>query len=135
MAKGNIDLIRRGYEAGNQGGIEAVCDFIDQFADPEIEFRAVGRLPDAGRVRGPAAVKTFFARLFESLDWHVETEEFIDAGDSVVVVTRQIARGKASGLEVTNRLVAVWGIRRAKVTSVDFYRTKNEALEAVGLRE
>jgi len=24
------------YEAGNQGGIEAVCDFIDQFADPEM---------------------------------------------------------------------------------------------------
>jgi hypothetical protein len=42
---------------------------------------------------------------------------------------------KASGAEITNRFVTVWGVRQGKVTYLDAYRTKAEALEAVGLRE
>ena len=65
----------------------------------------------------------------------LEADEFVDAGDSVVVVFRQIARGRASGAGVTNRFAFVYGFRQGKIDYVDGYRTKREALEAVGLRE
>jgi len=65
----------------------------------------------------------------------LRAEAHIDAGDAVVVVARQIARGRASGAEVANRLVYVCGFRGEKVTYFDAYRTKAEAVEAVGLRE
>ena len=62
-------------------------------------------------------------------------DEYIAAGDAVVVVAHQFARGVESGAEVTNRLVEVFGVRDGMVTYLDAYRTKREALEAVGLRE
>ena len=61
--------------------------------------------------------------------------ELIDAGDSVVVVCRLIARGRGSGAELTNHLVFVYGFREARICWVDSYRTKAEALEAVGPRD
>lgn len=58
-------------------------------------------------LRGPEAIKAWWAQLLEAFDWHVEVEELIDAGDAVVVATRQIARGRESAAEVTNRMVQV----------------------------
>jgi ketosteroid isomerase-like protein len=88
-----------------------------------------------GRVRGREAVKSYYAELYGTFDWRLEPEEFIDAGDAVLVVVRQIARGKGSGAEVSNRLVHVWGFARGKVTYLDVYRTKEEAMRAVGSGE
>jgi len=85
--------------------------------------------------RGPEAVKNWWRQLFEEIDLRVEPEEYIDAGDAIVIVARQIARGHASGAEVEQRLTWVCGLRAGKVTYVDVFRTKAEALEAVGLRE
>jgi ketosteroid isomerase-like protein len=85
-------------------------------------------------VRGLEGVKAWFGEIFMSFDLRVEADEFVDAGDSVVVVFRQIARGRASGAELTSRF-AVYGFRDGKISSVDGYRTRADALEAVGLRE
>src|SRR4051812_26738090 len=99
-------------------------------------MRAPGRLPDMDTtIRGREAVKAWAESLFETLDVHLETDEFIEAGDSVVVVFRQIARGRASGAELTSHLAFVYGLRSGKIVSADGYRTRREALEAVGLRE
>jgi ketosteroid isomerase-like protein len=133
VSRENVELIRRGYDAVKRSGFEAMPDLVDDFADPDIEFRAVGRLPDAAVVRGREPLKQWFAQIIETFDFSVEAEEFIDAGDAVVVVTRQIGRGKVSGAKATNRVVVVWGIRQGRVSYVDAYRTKHEALEAVGL--
>jgi ketosteroid isomerase-like protein len=70
-----------------------------------------------------------------TFEWRLEADELIDAGDAVIVVVRQIARGRESGAEVSNRVVMVYGFREGKVTSGDAYRTKGEALEAAGLTE
>jgi ketosteroid isomerase-like protein len=134
VSRENVELIRRGYETVARSGLGAMARLIDDIADPEIEFRAVGRLPDATPRRGREAMKEWFAQIMETIDFRVEGEEFIDAGDAVVVVTRQVAIGKASGAEATNRIVLVWGVREGKVSYVDAYRTTNEALEAVGSR-
>jgi ketosteroid isomerase-like protein len=135
MSQENVELVRRAYEGLNRR-LDATLAVIDEVVAPEIEWRAVGRLPDTrGGVRGPEALKGYFEQLFATFDFHSEAEEFIDAGDAVVVVTRQTARGKASGAEVTDPLVTVWGVRQGKVTYFDAYRTKAEALEAAGVRE
>jgi ketosteroid isomerase-like protein len=135
MSQENVEVVRLGFEMGNRDGIEGIIKFIDMAWAPDGELRATGRLPDVGPVRGREAVKNWWRQLLEEVDLRVETEEYIDAGDAVVVVARQIARGRASGAEVANRLVYVCGFRGEKVTYFDAYRTKAEALEAVGLPE
>jgi ketosteroid isomerase-like protein len=134
MSQENVDLVRRAYESLERG-LEATWDIIDEIADPDFEIRATGHLPDVGRVRGREAAKAYFAGIFETFDWSAEAEEFIDAGDVVIVPAVQIGRGKGSGAELRTRIVHVWGVRAGKVTYFDGYRTKKEALEAVRLSE
>jgi ketosteroid isomerase-like protein len=88
-----------------------------------------------GRGRGREATKALWAEIMGTFEWHFEADELIDAGDAVVLVSRQIARGRESGAEVTNDVVMVFEFRDGRVTSVDAYRTRAEALEAAGLSE
>ena len=99
-------------------------------------MRALGRLPESTEVvRGYDGLKAFFTGLLGMLDMRLEADELIDAGDSVVVVLRMIARGRGSGAELTNHMVFVYGFREERICRVDAYGTKAEALEAVGPRE
>jgi ketosteroid isomerase-like protein len=131
----NVDVVRRGWEAINREGLPAALRLVDEVVDPDIELRATGRLPDVGRVRGHEAFKKWFAQILGTFEWRLEADEFIDAGDAVVVVARQVTRGRASGAEVSTRPVFVYGFRGGRVTYIDAHRTKSEALKAVGLRE
>ena len=135
MSQENVEVIRRGMDVINEGRLQAVLEFIDEFVDPDMELRTAGHLPDVGRGRGREAAKAMWAEIMGTFEWRFETEEIIDAGDAVIVVTRQIARGRGSGAEATNRVVMVFGFRDGRVTSVDAYKTKSEALEAAGLSE
>jgi ketosteroid isomerase-like protein len=135
MSEENVEIIRRGMDVINEGRLQAVFEFIDEFVDPDMELRTAGHLPDVGRGRGRQAPKAMWAELMETFEWRFEADELIDAGDAVIVVARQIARGRGSGAEVSNRVVMVFGFREGRVTSTDAYRTRKEALEAAGLRE
>jgi ketosteroid isomerase-like protein len=133
MSQENVEIVRRGIDVINEGKLKAVFEFIDEFADPDFEMRTAGHLPDVGRGRGREAAKAMWAELMGTFEWRFETEEIIDVGDAVIVVTRQIARGRGSGAEVTNRVVMVFGFCDRRVTSADAYKTRSEALEAAGL--
>jgi ketosteroid isomerase-like protein len=136
MSRENVDVVGRGFDLLERRGLEAVDEIVDEFCDPEVEVRqGVGRLLDVGRVRGPEAVKAWFGEILGTFDMRIHADEFIDAGDSVVVVFRQIGRGRASGAEFTDRYSFVYRLREGRITYVDGYRTKTETLEAVGLRE
>jgi ketosteroid isomerase-like protein len=131
MSQENVELVRRAYVAVNERDQATLEEIIAH----DIELRATGRLPDAGTViRGREAVKDWWTELLAALDMRVEVDEYIDAGDAVVAVIRQTARGIASGVETTNRIVAVYRIRDGKLTRIDAYRNRREALEAAGLR-
>lgn len=84
-----------------------------------------------------AGVRTFW-RLWLSA-WETtsfEYDEFIDTGEHVVVVQTQRNRGRTSGIELEwNSYTQVWTIQDSKVVRVEFFPTRGEALEAVGLRE
>lgn len=118
----------------NRGGLEALREFVDEVADPSIEISSAG-LPDVGRVRGREAAKNWFGQILGTFDWQVEVDEFVDAGDVVVVVARQTGRGRGSGATVTQRIVYSFGFREGKVCFFEAHRTRSGALEAAGLRE
>jgi ketosteroid isomerase-like protein len=135
MSRENVEVIRRGLDVINEGRPQAVFEFIDEFVDPDRDLRTAGRLPDVGSGRGREAAKAIWAEIMGTFEWHFEADELIDAGDAVVVVSRQIARGRESRVEVTNDTVMVFEFRGGRVTSGDAYKTRREALKAVGLSE
>jgi ketosteroid isomerase-like protein len=65
----------------------------------------------------------------------VAAEEFIDAGDQVVVRNHQAARGEASGVPIETNFWFVHTVSQGKTVQVDMFANEREALEAAGLRE
>jgi ketosteroid isomerase-like protein len=133
MSKQNVELVKRGLAAFNEGKLDDLFTIVDEITTPEVELRAVGRLPDVNAVHGRDAIKEWCRQMLETFEYRIEPEEFIDARDAVVVVVRQIATGKASGMETTNRLVLVFGAHKGKLTYFDAYPSRAMALEALGL--
>jgi uncharacterized protein len=136
MSQENVEIVRRGYELYASGDLEGVTDLISDAAE----------LPDAGGLgiadtaagsrRGPDGFLQGSQEAVEAFeDYRVEPQEFIDAGDAVVVPVRISGRGRASGAMTEVRLVHVWVLRNGRAIRNEIYRTTAEALEAVGLSE
>ena len=62
-------------------------------------------------------------------------EEFIDAGDKVVVRSLHKSRGAESGIPVETDIWYVWTAHAGKAVRVDIFNDRREALEAAGLSE
>jgi ketosteroid isomerase-like protein len=80
--------------------------------------------------------RSSFANGWRRLASSAHAEEFIDAGDCVVVRVRQGAQGNRSGALV--EMAPYWQVcrlRDAQAVRVEVYRDEADALEAVGLRE
>lgn len=71
------------------------------------------------------------ARAWETTSF--EYEEFIDAGEQVIVVLSQRARGRASGVEVEFSYAQAWTAGR--LVRMEFFPTRAEAFAALGLGE
>jgi len=67
--------------------------------------------------------------------YEVWTEDFIDAGDAVVVFARVNAVTRRDAIPMEHAPAAVWTLRDGIVCRIDFYYERTEALKAVGLEE
>ena len=65
----------------------------------------------------------------------VTAQEFIDAGDKVVVPVRFGGRAVHTGIAVAFDVVHICTARDGRWTRLDMYASKAEALKAVGLEE
>ena len=130
MSQENVEVVRRAfayeiYGAGDRAEAEAIFD-------PDVVMNPTNE----GQFHGLDAMRDDFKRwasAFEGLE--VSAEEFIDAGDRVVVTAYHRGRGRTSGVEVDTRFYEVYALREGKVSRVDEYTERAQALEAVGLRE
>jgi ketosteroid isomerase-like protein len=134
MSQENVEVVRRAVGAFRDGRLdEALAIF-----DPNVEWQTATDEPDAYRpYRGLAGiaelVETWRDIWAEGFERSVQLEELIDAGPHVIVPMRPRLRGRSSGVEVDVPETYVLTFRGEKVAEVREYRTKEEALEAVGL--
>ena len=68
-------------------------------------------------------------------DYRVVVEELIEAGSSVVVVGREIGRGKGSGVPIQRQVAQLWTLHRGRIIRWEIFPDKAAALEAAGLWE
>ncbi len=64
-----------------------------------------------------------------------EPQEYIEAGDQVIVVARLVGRGKSSGIEVERTWAYVWALRAGRALRMEGDADRAEALKAVELPE
>ncbi len=128
MSQENVEKVRRSFEAYRRGDYAGGSEWLA----PDVTWENGQELP----ANGPAAVREMWKR-WDSEWEELETfaEEFIDAGDHVVMAVRYRCRGRASGVEVTDRLFEVHTFRDGQcVRKLDF-RERSEALDAAGLSD
>jgi ketosteroid isomerase-like protein len=133
MSQENVEIVRRAYEAWNEGEYTAFFDTMDR----EIEFVLPEGGMNSGTYRGPGEVRQFLERYVESFEnFQVVPEELFEAGDQVVAFVRQSGRGRASGVETESTPVHLLTLRGGKVRRLEAFpdREKQAVLEAVGLR-
>jgi uncharacterized protein len=133
MSEENVEVVRQGFSAYDRGGLDALAEFWH----PDVNWRAAeGALDDVGLMEGPDALRHYYEQwedTFETI--RTEVEELVEAGDQVVAVVRGIGRMKESEAEVDVRYAIVLSIRDGKIAAGREYFTREEALEAAGLRE
>jgi SnoaL-like domain len=65
--------------------------------------------------------------------FRLEFEDFLDAGDQVVVLVRQFARPKGAGAHLENAGAAVFTFREDRIERIEFHLSRDDALRSAGL--
>jgi ketosteroid isomerase-like protein len=139
----NVDLVRRLYESGGPFSLPLGPDeerllldrLFAEYYGEQVEVRMPADYPEGEQVLyGRQGMSRLLAMLRDSwTEWRFEAERFIDAGECVIVFIRVVARGGASGLATERDTAHVWAIRDGRLSSIQIYRDREDALKAVGL--
>jgi uncharacterized protein len=132
MSQGNVEIVRRFYDAWSRDEFPGPLEFMDS----EIEYVNPAGAIEPGTRRGVDAFTRAGEKILESWEfWRAQGEAFKSAGDQVAVVVRYRARGRGSGVDLEGRESALWTFRDGKVVRYEWFHEPTEALEAAGLSE
>jgi ketosteroid isomerase-like protein len=132
MSQENVEIVRRVFDAWGEGDFRAATDYLDANV-----VLVVGRgFPDSDAVLGPDAVRDYTIRFMQQWDHlTMSAEEIRPVGDTVLVRTRQMGSGKASGVESEMTYFWLFSLRGGKIIRLESVRDEASALEAMGLSE
>ena len=131
-----IEIHRRLMERVVAGDTEGELKLIH----PDVELHNRPDAMEVDVVRGRDGYRKVIAETIEHFDeWRFEVEEYIDAGEYLVVVGRPRGEGRFSGIKLealdacSVPEVSLWRCRDGMIIEHRCCRTRQEALEAVGL--
>jgi uncharacterized protein len=127
----NTDSIKQGYEAFARGDLDGATD---NFADDiRWENPEAPQVPNNGVTEGKDNVKQLFAELGSHWSsFSITPDEFIESGDTVVVLSHADATGKDTGTDVQLPWVHIWRFDDGKVTEVQALTDTALAAGALG---
>jgi ketosteroid isomerase-like protein len=131
MSRENVELVQVIHDAWSRGDFSVGTDLMA----PDYEWQQHAEAVEPGAHQGVAiggAIRNIF-EVYEN--FRIEPEEYVDAGDHVVVVARNRGTGRGSGVELDQRFAFVWTVRDDQLARLRVYQDRREALEAAGLRE
>lgn len=134
MSEQNVEVVRQGWKAFLEGGIDAALDF---FAE-DCVYEDWPDSPDRRSYEGREGLRqrtANFAGIWGN-DLVYEPVEFIDAGeDGVVTVTSVRGHGRASGVPIDAQIAFVHEVRDGKIVRDRAFTARSQALKAAGLSE
>jgi ketosteroid isomerase-like protein len=133
MSQENVEVVRRCAECMDRRELPQAFEMLD----PDVEIDLSRNVFNPDVYRGHSGVERWRDVIDEVWDdFHAMIDELIDAGDDVVTAAMIQGKGKESGVDVMMQVFQVWTLRDSKVVRlVGGYRTRADALEAVGLSE
>ena len=121
----NAEVVRRAHEALNSGDMDALVALCDK----EFQLDMSDRVFNPAVYEGHDGIRQFYAEVRDVWEIYVWVpEQLIEAGSDVVALLRSTGRGRESGVEVERETAIVWSLRERRLTSLRFYRNRDEAL-------
>jgi ketosteroid isomerase-like protein len=134
MPRDKVDVAKRAVDAFNRrdvGGMFA------ELVTPDVEWwPAVAGVYEGGSYQGRERIEGFVAAISEVWEEvQVIAEEFRDLGDRVLVLGRQVGRGKGSGAQVDAPLATIYDFRGNRIWRARGYIDRAEGLRVAGVSE
>jgi len=121
---GNAATVEQLLERWRQGDL----DHLDEFLDPDIEWREPPETIGRNIVTGTDAARAGLENWTEQFDsLRVETLEMREEGERVLHAMRQYARARGSEVEIAGDLYMVWWFRDGKAVRMEMYNTRDQA--------
>jgi ketosteroid isomerase-like protein len=131
MSQENMEIVREVHEGLARGDFRVAADRLA----PGFEWHDFPQAVESATRRGAEVEQGLRDVLDVYENLRVESEEFIDAGDKVVVLGRTYASAKGSGLKLDLPVALVWTVQACKLARLDAFTERSDALAAAGLKE
>jgi ketosteroid isomerase-like protein len=136
MSKENVEMVQTLFEEWERGDFWSKTELYA----PDVEWRwsRGARAPRSGSSSYTGLTEIGDAMREWLSDWgwfHLTAEEFIDAGDQVVVMTQVHARLKDGRGEIHDHQADVITIRDGRIVRMETFDGRAEALGSLELRE
>jgi ketosteroid isomerase-like protein len=134
MSQENVELVRRGYAAWLQGDLPGLFDLYD--ADIVWDTSHFRDWPESA-YHGIAGVERFLNEWLAVWDdYEMRVDDVFAARDGrVVSLIHHQGKGRESGLALDMEMAQIATVCDGKITRLDNYDDRAQALEAAGLRE
>ena len=133
MSRENVEIAKRAVDAFNRGDMDEVFALLD----PKVRWTTADDEPDPQTYVGHEGVRQLIASLLDIWEqgFTMKAHEFIDLGDAVVVPSTSRVQARGSGVTLDADETHVFTVHDGKIVRVREYRTKDAALQALGVRE
>jgi ketosteroid isomerase-like protein len=146
MSQQNVEIVRSMFEpfegvnvAAIDWSTEAIRETLGRDHSPDVELRTLASGLGSGvgeRYRGLDGLVRYLGEwLGPFSDYQVEILDFIEAGECVLIPSRQWGVGSGSGARVELELTTLYELRGGRITRIEQYDTLEEAREAAGTRK
>jgi ketosteroid isomerase-like protein len=137
MSLENAEIVRQALQANRSGPPDATTEVAVALCDPRVELTSRIAAVEGATFRGHDGIRRYFAGLAEAWDeWRNDPDEIIEIQPDVVVVDNLFRGvGKRSGVPIEVHLGVVFVLSAGKLVQIHSYPTREEALEAAGIRE
>ena len=128
----NLDTIQRGYQAYGQGDLDGAAE---TWSD-DIRWEGPGStdLPGGGTHEGKDAVKEVLQDIPNHWDdFAVEPDEWIEDGDTVIVLGHNTGTPKGGGDQIKTPFVHIWRFEGGKASRVQLLTDTLATARALGI--
>jgi ketosteroid isomerase-like protein len=140
MSQENVEIVRSVFEpmeginlAAIDWGVEEIRETLGRAYSPDVELTTLASGVGSGVdefYRGADGVVRYLREWLEPFsEYHVENLDYIEAGDCVIVPSRQWGVGSGSGARVEIELTTLFELRDGRIARVHQYDTAEEALD------
>jgi ketosteroid isomerase-like protein len=142
VSEENVEIIRSVFEplrgvnvAAIDWELDAVREAAGQAYSPDVELTTLASGAGSGVdefYSGADGVVSYLREWLEPFsEYYIESLDYIDAGDCVLVPSRQWGVGEGSGARVELELTTLYELRDGKIVRMHQYDTLDEARQAV----